>query len=497
MKASQLTPTESMRPLVSVVIAAYRRTAALKCAIDSVRAQSYQEWELIVVHDGRATPELRAVVESFSDARISLVELPFNHGEQSGPNNVGAALARGEYLAFLNHDDIWLCDHLELLVMRSLATGHELSISHIVGVAPTQIALPTLEDLIFYLMPESVCGRIVPYHSIAPASSWLIRTARYRALGGMKAANRCLLEPSQEFLFRAVKRGCVPQLIPEVTVIAVQSGVRPLSYSRNSEPEHLVLQRLVETHLPSELRKTIVARCHSLHRPLWQQRLVSFLNLPTRLWTERARLSAGRGGLLNQLRSVRGLSELAQGITPATIRAAAGLRAPAFFDHEASATARRGSELAPFFEQGWYPQEIAARWSGQRSASLKFSLPSPPEQITLELSVLAPSRLKLLKRLSGRQRLRIWLNDEKVFEKVIKFGGRTVATESVVFSPLSLRVLGPYRLTLEVTRLVRPKQIGLGEDPRRCGVALHAMSVTLKGAVFAERPPAEKLCSQR
>ena len=48
-----------------------------------------------------------------ADRRIRFVDLPHNTGEQSATNNLGLKHARGRYIAFLNHDDLWLLDHLE------------------------------------------------------------------------------------------------------------------------------------------------------------------------------------------------------------------------------------------------------------------------------------------------------------------------------------------------------------------------------------------------
>ena len=59
----------SARPEISVVIASYNRSRALACAIESVRRQSFDGWELIVVSDG-STDDTPAAVERFGDPRI-------------------------------------------------------------------------------------------------------------------------------------------------------------------------------------------------------------------------------------------------------------------------------------------------------------------------------------------------------------------------------------------------------------------------------------------
>ena len=66
---------------VSVVMATYNRPRALRLAVASVRAQTFTDWELIVVGDA-CTDETAEVVAGFGDARIRFVNLPVRCGEQ-------------------------------------------------------------------------------------------------------------------------------------------------------------------------------------------------------------------------------------------------------------------------------------------------------------------------------------------------------------------------------------------------------------------------------
>ena len=86
---------------------------------------------MIVVGDG-CTDDSGDVVASFCDPRLRWVNLPVNSGSQSAPNNHGATLARGEYIAYLGHDDVWYPTHLET-VLR-VARQSEADIVHSVGV---------------------------------------------------------------------------------------------------------------------------------------------------------------------------------------------------------------------------------------------------------------------------------------------------------------------------------------------------------------------------
>jgi glycosyltransferase involved in cell wall biosynthesis len=102
-------------PAVSVVIATYNWSSVLRHAVASVLAQTFTDFELLVVGDA-CTDDSAAVVRSYRDRRVQWHNLERNAGSQVGPNNRGLALARGRYVAYLGHDDLWLPDHLRLLV---------------------------------------------------------------------------------------------------------------------------------------------------------------------------------------------------------------------------------------------------------------------------------------------------------------------------------------------------------------------------------------------
>ena len=90
---------------VSVVIPAYNSADMLSEALDSVLAQTFSDFELIIVDDG-STDNTREVVALFEDPRIRYVYQQ-NRG-LSGARNTGIRVSRGRYVAFLDADDIWL-----------------------------------------------------------------------------------------------------------------------------------------------------------------------------------------------------------------------------------------------------------------------------------------------------------------------------------------------------------------------------------------------------
>lgn len=103
-----------MQPLVTVIVPAYNAEKYISVAIESVLAQSFDDFELLVINDC-STDSTKAVVEDFvnRDKRVRLIGLPANMGAPAGPRNIGVRQARGKWVAFLDADDVWHPHKLE------------------------------------------------------------------------------------------------------------------------------------------------------------------------------------------------------------------------------------------------------------------------------------------------------------------------------------------------------------------------------------------------
>lgn len=98
-------------PTVSVIIPTYNRARVLKEAIDSVLAQDFHDFEIVVVDDGSTdnTPE---ILESYQQIRV----VRQSHRGVSAARNAGIARASGRLIAFLDSDDVWLARKLSAQV---------------------------------------------------------------------------------------------------------------------------------------------------------------------------------------------------------------------------------------------------------------------------------------------------------------------------------------------------------------------------------------------
>lgn len=108
-----------MPPAVSIIVPTYDRLDYLKEAVHSVLAQTFADWELIVVDDG-STDGTVAWLESLGEARV--IVLRHEHtGNRSLVRNRGVARARGRWIAFLDSDDLWLPDKLTVQLKQLAA----------------------------------------------------------------------------------------------------------------------------------------------------------------------------------------------------------------------------------------------------------------------------------------------------------------------------------------------------------------------------------------
>jgi teichuronic acid biosynthesis glycosyltransferase TuaG len=94
--------------LVSVIMPMYNASSYVKGAVESVFAQTYTQWELILIDDCSQDDTLTIVDKVVNgDPRVRIIRLDNNHGAPAGPRNIGIRSAKGKWVAFLDPDDIW------------------------------------------------------------------------------------------------------------------------------------------------------------------------------------------------------------------------------------------------------------------------------------------------------------------------------------------------------------------------------------------------------
>jgi len=114
------------QPLISIIIPVYNGEKYLRPCIDSILHQTYQHWELLLIDDGSPDSSGAICDEYASDPRISVVHK--ENGGQASARNQGVAMAKGEYISFVDCDDWLETDMYERMVQTMQAQQAEIII---------------------------------------------------------------------------------------------------------------------------------------------------------------------------------------------------------------------------------------------------------------------------------------------------------------------------------------------------------------------------------
>ncbi len=237
-------------PTVSIIIATYNRSNVLRHTLESVRRNTFTDWECWVVGDC-CSDDTAEVVAAFADPRLHFVNLSTRYGEQSGPNNAGLAYTSGRYLAWLNHDDLWLSDHLAQAVAELEHSGADLVFTPVMVLEP---------DGQRRLLAASHDGAYHP-HLVVPASAWVLRRELVAEIGGWRMAHELYNMPSQEWIGRVAKAGKQMRMLALPTLMAAYSAKRPGCYRRRDEAEQAELLRRMAVEPDFRERELFAIAC--------------------------------------------------------------------------------------------------------------------------------------------------------------------------------------------------------------------------------------------
>jgi glycosyltransferase involved in cell wall biosynthesis len=167
-------------PFVSVIIPTFNRERLLRETIDSVRAQTFKDFEIIVVNDGSSDG-----TAGWLDSQSDLIAIHQTNSGIATSRNNGAARARGKWLAFVDHDDLWAPERLQVQC-RFVRTRPEMGL-----VAVRHVRLGSR-----YSKPRAaswIHGDLlvkVFSESFIHTSSVMIRADAFRAIGGFPTRYR-------------------------------------------------------------------------------------------------------------------------------------------------------------------------------------------------------------------------------------------------------------------------------------------------------------------
>ena len=189
-------------PLISVIIPTYNRSGILRLTLETVRRQTFKDFEVWIVGDGCSDDSEQAVA-SFGDDRFHWLNLPENSGTPGKPRNEGLKNANGQYIAYLGHDDLWFPWHLEGLLAQIRREEWDFVYSLGAAIGPEGV-------FSIFSLPENLKTQ---HMGISP-SNWMHKRSLTEAIGPW--SSKIKLGDDREFISRlrthGAKMGCDRQL---------------------------------------------------------------------------------------------------------------------------------------------------------------------------------------------------------------------------------------------------------------------------------------------
>jgi glycosyltransferase involved in cell wall biosynthesis len=239
-------------PLVTVVIPTYNRLDFVQQAIASVVAQTYTNWELFVVDDGSDDGTSEAVI-SMNDVRIRLLKMK-HVGNIAKLRNTGVQAGSGGWLAFLDSDDIWVPQKLEIQLHRMLQTGNCWGYGRFELMNKEMQTIPNKAG-IYYPYSGWIAKKILTTEASVNIGTLLLERTLFEEVGGFNSAEELLFREDYELVLRLALRAealAVPELLVRVREhVSRSTNVFDYGHDRTAA----MYEHFIRTHPEKELEK--------------------------------------------------------------------------------------------------------------------------------------------------------------------------------------------------------------------------------------------------
>jgi glycosyltransferase involved in cell wall biosynthesis len=240
-------------PTISVIIPTYNQADFLREALKSVVGQGFTDWEVIVVNN-YSEDHTEEVVQNFQDPRIQLINYR-NNGCVAASRNQGIQRARGQYLAFLDSDDLWLTQKLEYCLSQLQHEGDLVCHAQIFFDQKTKA-----EKLVSYgrerwLNYEDMLFGINPVST----STVLVKKEWVDKLGGFSEEPKAITSEDYDLWLRLAREGARMKVLEEVLG---KKRDHETSYSASSLDRHFnAVKYIVDKHASEMPVTTVSQKC--------------------------------------------------------------------------------------------------------------------------------------------------------------------------------------------------------------------------------------------
>jgi glycosyltransferase involved in cell wall biosynthesis len=388
-----------------------------------------------VVGDG-CTDESRDVALSFDDGRVRWLNLETNHGNQYAANNFGLREARGEFIAYLGHDDLWWPTHLEsaVSVAREKNADVVASVAILYGPAESRIRAVT------GLFP----GEEFNPRYFFSTSATLHRRSLVDRSGGWRSPQEALGAADFDFLHRLYQTGATFATTRELTVFQFIASWRRNSYVDRSVIEQTKLLRRFDEEKETFRHNELVSVL---------QAVIEDRFLPTETPPDKAGPASENTLFWQTFKGSRRRNAPLLSLTESGVR---------FFVEE------------PYVGFEWHPAETSGglrwRWTGPSSRS-SFYLPVGIDRpCELRISVLHTLREAELADAT------LWAGDRQLAAQWHAQGDGTWIW-SATLDPATREGEPIDLITIQVPRPRRPIDLGINEDRRWLGLSIGSIEL--------------------
>ena len=205
--------------MITVITPTYKRHQYLKNAVESVLVQTFSDFEYIIVDDNPADSEERRltekVVRSISDSRIHYIQNEKNMGGAAA-RNVGIFQAKGDYIAFLDDDDMYLPDRLEVQYKQMVEKDWDVSVMD--GATYNFVSGEKVAERHQKLRNGMTIDELIRSHMlyhISGTNTFMYKTSFLRSIGGFMDVPSC-----QEYMLMQKTLDANPKFgyIPEIHI---------------------------------------------------------------------------------------------------------------------------------------------------------------------------------------------------------------------------------------------------------------------------------------
>jgi glycosyltransferase involved in cell wall biosynthesis len=192
-------PVTDLCPSVTVIIPTYNRCLFLRDAIASVIAQTYTNWELIIVDDG-STDNTVDYIRSIPDPRIRIVAMPHS-GNIAMLRNTGVKHSSGKWITFLDSDDMWVPQKLEIQLAALQKDTKQWCYGGFELMNETGAPIP-IKSGTYHPFSGWIVRKIIAYEASVTTCSVMLRRSLFDEIGGFNSDAGLFCHEDYEFILR-------------------------------------------------------------------------------------------------------------------------------------------------------------------------------------------------------------------------------------------------------------------------------------------------------